>query len=199
MIRIIIADDHTMFRQGLIRLLQGNDDIEIIAECGDGRMALGTVRKFIPDVVVLDISMPVMDGLTAARRIIQGGLPTKIVVLTSHDAPHVRQQAAAAGAHAFVLKSEAFEQLLATIRAVAQSSEIMPFALRQTGEQTSDLTARERQVLRLAARGLTNRAISEEFCISIKTVDTHRTNMMRKLDLHSTAELVRYAFATGVI
>jgi len=197
MIRIIIADDHVMFRQGLIQLLQGVEDIEIIAACGDGQMALATVCEFIPDVVVLDISMPLMDGLTTARRIVQDGLPTKIVVLTSHDDPHVRQQAAAAGAHAFVLKRDAFEQLLATIRAVAQSSEIMPFALRQTEDQSTDLTDRERQVLRLIARGLTNRAISTDFGVSIKTVDTHRTNMMRKLDLHSTAELVRHAITTG--
>lgn len=199
MIRIIIADDHAMFRQGLIRLLQGAEGIEIVAECSDGRAALDTICELSPDVAVLDVTMPVMDGLTATRWITQDSPCTRVVVLTMHDDPQMRQQAEAAGAHAFVLKDDAFEQLLATIRSVAAAGEIMPFALRQDKTQPPMLTQREIQVLRLVARGLTNRAIAGEFGISIKTVDTHRTNLMRKLDLHSTADLVRHAMNTGII
>lgn len=199
MIRIIIADDHAMFRQGLITLLSGADDIAIVAQCNNGIEAVAAVRVHRPDIAVMDITMGGMDGLAATRQIVQEELATRVVILTMHDDPMVRKQASAAGASAFVLKDDAFEQLLATIRAVARSDENMPLLSAQPGALFSRLTERELQVLRHVAQGFTNRSISEQLGISIKTVDTHRTNLMRKLDLHSTAELVRHAITTGII
>ncbi len=199
MIRIILADDHAMFRQGLINLLSGEDDIEIVAQCANGIEAIAAIVKHLPDVAVFDVTMPEMDGLTAVRQMKRRNLPTKVVILTMHDDPGVRQKAAASGAHAFVLKDNAFEHLLSAIRSVANSSEIMPFAIPQTDFGALELTQREQQVMRLVARGLTNRSISEQLGISIKTIDSHRTNLMRKLNIHSTAELVRHAIATDII
>jgi DNA-binding NarL/FixJ family response regulator len=199
MIRIVLADDHAMFRQGLINLLSGVADIEIAAQCSNGVEAIAAIAAHRPDVAVLDVTMPGIDGLTATRRIKRDHPAIKVVILTMHDDPIVRQQAATAGAHAFVLKDDAFEQLLATIRAVAASNEIMPFTALMPNHLEAVITERETQVMRLVASGLTNRAISEQLGISIKTVDSHRTNLMRKLNLHSTADLVRHAIATGVI
>ena len=199
MIRILLADDHAMFRQGLINLLSGVDDIELVAQCSNGIEAVAAVKQYLPDVAVLDVTMPQMDGLTATRMIKKSGRATRVIILTMHDDPGVCQKAAACGAHALVLKDDAFEQLLAAIRYVAVSSESMFLAATPAGSPEPELTERERQVLRLVASGLTNRAISEQLGISIKTIDTHRTNLMRKLDLHSTAELVRHAITTGII
>lgn len=199
MIRIIVADDHAMFRQGLVTLMSGADDISIVAECASGLEAIDAVKKYLPDVAVMDISMPGLDGISATRQIIEEGGATRVVILTMHDTPKVRKQAESAGADAFVLKDNAFEQLLATIRSVASSSVLSTSRSLSRKHQMSDLTERETEILRLVAEGHSNRSISLQLDISIKTVDTHRTNLMRKLDIHSTVELVRHAIAAGII
>lgn len=199
MIRIIIADDHAMFRQGLINLLSGVNDINIAAQCSNGIEAIDAIEKHHPDVAVLDVTMPKMDGLTATRLIKRKNHPISIIILTMHDDPCLHKEAAAAGADAIVLKDDAFEQLLATIRSVALPDKTGPFIIPKANSTGLELTERERQVMRLVASGFTNRAISEQLGISIKTIDSHRTNLMRKLDIHSTAELVRHAISTGII
>lgn len=198
MIRILIADDHVMFRQGLVRLLETADDIEIVDECSDGGEALKEIRLRRPDVALLDVSMPVVDGISVASLVARDRLQTRLIILTMHDDPSVYERAKKAGVQGFVIKDEAFEKLLEVVRVVAAGCSVIEG---RTGSEVpkTALTERELQVLTLISHGCTNRMIALELGISIKTVDSHRTNLMNKLDLHSTAELVRYALKAGLI
>ncbi len=198
MIRIIIADDHILIRQGLKKLLKEAEDIEVVAECGDGEAALDLIRKHAPDIAVLDVTMPKLDGISAAWQVAREMPSTKVVILTMHVDPEVRERAAAASVYGYVHKDDAFEELLDTIRVVYCMESIAPGP--HSAAARKDLpTHREAQVLRLIADGCTNRMIADDLGISIKTVDTHRTNLMNKLNLHSTAELVRHALKTRLI
>lgn len=197
MIRIIIADDHVMFRQGLLNMLKGADDIEIVADCGDGQEALKLIRRHTPDVAVLDVSMPKLDGISVARQVAWELPQTRVVILTMHDDPEVLERAEAAKVYGFVSKDDAFEELLDTIRVVRCMKAAKPVP--NASSRRTLLTEREFQVLRLIASGCTNRVIAADLEISVKTVESHRTNLMNKLDIHSTAELVRHAVKTGLI
>lgn len=206
MIRVVIADDHTIFRQGLAQLLESVEDIEICGQASDGREALKLIAETIPDIAILDISMPDMGGLEALKEIKQRGLATRVVLLTMHSEPEAANRAIKAGALGYVLKDNAFEDLVYAIRSVASGGTFISPSLaavmlttrkerRKPGEQ---LTRREREVLALIASGLTNRQIGEKLFISIKTVETHRARIMQTLDLHTTADLVRYALENDV-
>ncbi|MCI0487913.1 MAG: response regulator transcription factor [Blastocatellia bacterium] len=201
MIRVLIADDHTIFRQGLAQLLGSVEDMEICGEASDGREALKLISETVPDIAILDISMPGLNGLETLQEIKRRGLATKTVLLTMHSEPDAANRAIREGAQGYVLKDNAFEDLLYAIRAVASGGTFISPMLaagmlnprkerRKPGEQ---LTRREREVLALIASGLTNRQIAEKLFISIKTVETHRARIMHTLDLHTTADLVRYA------
>jgi len=200
-ITIIIADDHALILQGLRALLQTADDIELLAECINGIDALDLIRRHNPDVAVLDISMPGMDGITLAARLTSEQSRTAVVILTTHDDPVLYEQAVNVGISGYVLKSSAFDVLLDTIRQAASGARLIPLPADSPPEPARyySLTEREREVLNLIANGLTNRMIAENLKISINTVDRHRSNLMVKLRLHSTAELVRYAIKTGII
>jgi DNA-binding NarL/FixJ family response regulator len=203
MIRIIIADDHVMFRQGLLNLLASAADVSVVAHCGSGEEALDLVREHAPDVAVLDISMPGMDGIAVIRKLKAEELATQAVVLSMHDDPYFRSRALEAGARSYMLKDKAFEELLSAIRLAAGSpAGELPAdrtaGLGREGRHTV-LTERETQVLNLIACGCTNRMIAADLGISIKTVESHRTNLMNKLERHSTAELVRYAVKLGLV
>ena len=200
-ISIIVADDHTLILHGLRSLLSKTPDIKLLLECDNGVDALNTIRIHKPDVAVLDISMPGMDGITVAANILDEKLPTSIIILSTHDDPVLFVQATNVGAKAYVLKNNAFEVLIDSIRQVAAGKQLLsnPITHLQESPRTYILTDREREVLALIANGLTNRMIAENLKISINTVDRHRSNLMFKLGLHSTAELVRYAIKTGVI
>jgi len=201
MIRTLIADDHIMFRQGLITLLNTAEDIDIVAECGDGRKALELIRSLEPDIAVLDISMPLMDGISIAQSIRTMGIATHVIMLTMHDDPLVYTRAVSAGASGYILKDDAYEELLNALRIVAAGGAAISPSMRNVSLEpdlrTPDLTEREKQILRLIAHGCTNRMIAEHLGISIKTVNNHRANLMGKLNLHSTAELVRYCLRVG--
>jgi DNA-binding NarL/FixJ family response regulator len=201
MISVLIADDHVMFRQGLINLLNTSEGIEIVAECGDGKKALELIRSLKPDIAVLDITMPLLDGISITQTIRTLGLLTKVIMLTMHDDFLVYSRAINAGAHGFILKDDAYEELFDALRTVAAGGTAVSPAMRDTEiepePRTPDLTAREKQILGLIAHGCTNRMIAEHLCISIKTVNNHRANLMGKLSLHSTAELVRYSLLMG--
>ena len=201
MIRIIIADDHTIFRQGLRALIQNAEDIELVAECSSGAKTLEQVRVHNPDVVVLDISMPDIDGITLAAQLDKIKSRSGVIILSSHDDPVLYEQAGNVGVLGYVLKNNAFEDLLHTIRQAASGINTMTTHDKMPGETSASytLTAREREVLGLIVNGLTNRMMAETLGISVKTVDRHRTNMMMKLELHSTAELVRYAMNIGMV
>jgi DNA-binding NarL/FixJ family response regulator len=202
MIRVLIADDHVMFRQGLINLLNTTEDIEIVAECGDGKSALELIRSLEPDIAVLDIAMPILDGISLVQSIIALRLATRTIILTMHDDSLVYSRAINAGACGFILKDDAYEELLDALRTVAAGGTAISPTMQHAGIEpepsTPELTEREKQILGLIARGCTNRMIAEHLGISIKTVNNHRTNLMGKLNLHSTAELVRYSILMGV-
>jgi len=199
MIRIIVADDHTVLRQGLRLLLGKSEDISIVGECGRGDEALELIRKHRPDVALLDISMPGIDGISVAATISQESLPTAVVILTTYDDTDMIKRAAIARVRGYVMKELAFEMVSDTIRKVAAGISLLKAYLPDEPVQRQEsITGREQMVLSLISQGMTNRLIAQQLGISIKTVDTHRTNIMRKLDLHSTAELVRFALRTGL-
>ncbi len=198
-ITLVIADDHAIFRQGLRSLIQRADDCEIIGECSRGDEALEMIKALQPTVVIMDISMQGMDGLSAVAALRRAGDATPVVILTTHDDPLMLERARRSGANAYVYKEFAFEELLNTLRKVADGTLLLvenPDA--QSVKEGQPLSDREREVLRMISCGMSNRLIGESLGISNKTVDNHRSNIMSKLRAHSTAELVRYAIKVGL-
>jgi DNA-binding NarL/FixJ family response regulator len=206
-VKVVIADDHTLFRQGLSQLLRSAEDITVVGEARDGHEALRLVLETKPDVITLNISMPGLGGLEAAKEIFKQDLPPQVIFLTMHNDPAVAHRAIKSGTSGYVLKDNAFEDLLYALRAVASGGTFISPSLarevlktKEVGEEEDGvLTGREREVLRWIASGLTNRQIAKELFLSVKTVETHRARMMQKLDLHTTAALVRYALERGLI
>ncbi len=211
-IRVLLADDHGVLRAGLRALINAEPDMEVIGEAANGREALEQARELGPDAIVMDISMPVMDGLEATRLIRQEGLDCQIIMLTVHAEEEYLFETLEAGGSGYVLKSAADTDLMEAIRKAYRGEVFLyPSAVKKLlGEYlkgaTSDrpgreerLTAREREVLKLTAEGFTNQEIAEKLVISPKTVDTYRQRIMEKLDLHHRAELVRYALSTGLL
>jgi len=207
MIKVIIADDHVIFRQGLLKLLQSATDIAVIGEAGEGHESLGLIKKEKPDVAVLDISMPGLSGIEIVKEIEMLGLAAKVVFLTMHNDPLTAKKAMQSNALGYVLKDDAFEDLLYAIRAAASGRTFISPSISEkilkSGKpkeiENRILTEREQEVLRLIALGLTNKKIAEKLVISVKTVDTHRTRILQKLDAHTAADLVRYAIKIGLI
>ncbi|MFY9550978.1 MAG: response regulator transcription factor [Thermoanaerobaculia bacterium] len=204
-IRVLVADDHTILRQGLVGILKASDEMEVVGEAAEGSEAVEKALKTRPDVVVLDISMPRMNGLEAARRIREALPSTRILVLTMHDDEEYVLQMVRAGASGYLLKEGAASELLAGIRALkAGKAHFGPHAAKalsdayqrdsdRPGDPYGTLTDREREVFQLVVEGKHNAEIAKLLFISPKTVDNHRTRLMEKLGLHSTGELVRYA------
>jgi DNA-binding NarL/FixJ family response regulator len=204
-IRVLVADDHTILRQGLVGILRGSEEIEVVGEAADGSEAVEKALHARPDVVVLDISMPRLNGLEAARRIHEALPGARILVLTMHDDEEYVLQMVRAGASGYLLKEDAASELLAGIRELkagrthfgAAASAALANAYQRDaaapGDPYGTLTDREREVFQLIVEGKTNARIAEILFISPKTVDNHRTHVMEKLGVHSTAELVRYA------
>lgn len=203
MIRLLFADDHAMFRQGLRRLLQDAPAVEIVAECSAGTETLSDIRRLQPDVVLLDIAMPDIDGVAVVTRLRNEGIQIPVIMLTMHDDPVWCRRAITAGANGYLLKDDAFHELLRAIYDVIDGKQYLSRRLAYrdfpTASVTSLLSDREVEILKLISQGKTNRRISEELNISIKTVDTHRTRMMKKLKLHNAAELIRHAVEQGLI
>jgi DNA-binding NarL/FixJ family response regulator len=206
MITVVIADDHIIFRQGLLKLLQSAEDIEVVADTGSPNEALHLIVEKMPDVAILDISMPVLSGIELLKEIEKKKICTKIVFLTMHNDSLTAKKAIQSNAAGYVLKDDAFEDLLYAVRAVASggtfiSPSISDKILKRKADDGEDrlLTRRECEVLRLIASGATNKKIADALSISVKTVETHRTRILQKLDAHSTAELVRYAIKTGLL
>jgi DNA-binding NarL/FixJ family response regulator len=207
MIEVIIADDHKIFKQGLVKLLQSAEDISVIGESGEGYKALELIEKKRPDIAILDISLPGLSGFEIAEEINNKGIETKVIFLTMHNDLVTAQKAILSNASGYVLKDNAFEDLLYAIRAVASGGKFISplisdkllniYTARDNKNQI--LTARESIILRLIASGFTNKQIADKLSISIKTVDTHRTKIMQKLNVHKTADLVRYAIKTGLL
>lgn len=207
MIRVIIADDHVIFRQGLLKLLQSAEGIDVVGEAGGGKEALELIEKETPDIAVLDISMPALGGLDIAQKLHDSKHDTKIVCLTMHNDLLTAKKAIASGASGYVLKDDAFEDLLYAIKAVTSGGKFISPSISDKMLQPSTpgqiekniLTGREQEILKLIASGLTNKKIADRLSISVKTVETHRTRILQKLDFHTTAELVKYAMKTGLL
>ena len=210
-VRILLADDHTILREGIKVLLNRERDMEIVAEAEDGAQALEQVRSVKPDVVVMDISMPKIGGLEVTREITETFPDVKVVILTMHDNEEYLVQALKSGAKGYVLKEAAATDLAEAIRAVVRGDAYLyPAVARKLVDDyvnrvrtiktaSESLTPREREVLKLVAEGHTNREIADYLGISVKTVENHRANLMRKLDLHDRTELARYAIKIGLV
>lgn len=204
-IRVLVADDHTIVRQGLVGILKASEEMDVVGEAAEGSEAVEKAIKTKPDVVVLDISMPRMNGLEAARRIREALPSARILVLTMHDDEEYVLQMVRAGASGYLLKESAASELLAGILALKagkkyfgpHATKALAEAFQRDAEKPGDpygaLTDREREVFQLVVEGKTNAQVADILCISPKTVDNHRTRLMEKLGVHSTAELVRYA------
>ncbi len=210
-VRILLADDHTILREGIKVLLNRERDMEIVAEAEDGAQALEQVRSVKPDVVVMDISMPKIGGLEVTREITETFPDVKVVILTMHDNEEYLVQALKSGAKGYVLKEAAATDLAEAIRAVVRGDAYLyPAVARKLVDDyvnrvrtiktaSESLTPREREVLKLVAEGHTNKEIADYLGISVKTVENHRANLMRKLDLHDRTELARYAIKIGLV
>jgi DNA-binding NarL/FixJ family response regulator len=206
-IRILLADDHLMVRQGIRAVLE-REGFEVVAEAMDGREAVKLAEKLKPDVAVLDIAMPLLNGIDAAREIRRVSPRTKTTLLTVHEENQYVVEALRAGVTGYVVKTKAADDLVKAIREVSQGAVYMsPGVSRDAvrayldgSEPTADgLTPREREVLQLVAEGKTTKEVAAVLGISVKTAESHRSRIMEKLDIHETASLVRYAIRLGVI
>ena len=210
-IRVVVADDQSMVRAGFRMLLAGEDDIEVVAEASNGLEAVDKARRFTPEVILMDIRMPELDGLEATRRILEADGATRILILTTFDLDEYVYEALRAGASGFVLKDDSPEQLLAAIRTVAAGEALLsPTVTKRViekfagmerpepPENLAELSERERDVFRLIARGLSNSEIAQELYISETTVKTHVTHILQKLHLRDRVQAVVLAHQTGI-
>ena len=214
--RILLADDHEVVRAGLRALLEEQNGWEVVAEAVDGRDAVDKASKLKPDVVVIDIAMPSLNGLEAVRQIVKAVPHTKVLVLTMYDSDPLIQQVLQAGARGYLLKSDAGRDLVAAIDALRRNKTFFtpkvsqmvlegyldksPKEREAEGEPESlRLTSRQREIVQLLAEGKSSKEVAAVLGLSVKTAETHRANIMRKLDCHSVTELVRYAIRNHII
>jgi two-component system, NarL family, response regulator NreC len=206
-IRVVLADDHVLVRQGLKSLLE-REGFQIVAEASDGQEALHFVRTLKPEIAVMDIAMPILNGLDAARQMIRPSSETKVILLTQHDEEQYLSEALEAGVRGYVLKSQVASDLIQAMRRVSRGdvylspgvSGALMEAYKAKSEKPKDpLTVRERQVLQLIAEGKSTKDTAALLGISVKTAESHRTRLMQKLDIHGTASLVLYAVRHGIV
>jgi DNA-binding NarL/FixJ family response regulator len=210
-IRVLIADDHTLVRAGIRALLEGLEGVEVVAEAGDGREAIALVEAHRPDVLMTDIAMPHVSGLEVAERVTRGLTSTRVIILSMHSSEEYACRALQAGASGYLLKDSGIAELEIALRAVARgqsylspavSRHVIADYLERTGGVSSGLsrlTPRQREVLRQIAEGKTTKAIARDLGVSVKTVETHRTQLMDRLDIHEIAGLVRFAIRIGLV
>ena len=224
--KVLLADDHRIVRQGLRSLLESQEDMQVVAEAGDGRQALELAAEHEPDVVVMDVAMPQLNGIEATRRLISDQPDTKVVALSMHSDRRYVAEALKAGASAYLIKDGAFDELVSAIRAVVANKVYLSprvagvvvddYVRRLPGDgrdaEGADnggrgggvpnafqkLTAREREVLQLMAEGFATKEIASRLHVSVKTVETHRRQLMEKLQLYSVAEVTKYAIREGL-
>jgi two-component system response regulator NreC len=213
MTKVLLVDDHPLFREGIRALLSAESDIEVVGEAADGKQAIELAEKLSPDIVVMDLVMPGMNGMQAAQQLHDKYPDIKVLILSMYDDDEYVCQILKAGASGYVLKRAASDDLLRAIREVEKGGSalhptvaaklIKDYVRRTKSTEQRDsgsvLTARESEVLRLVAEGHTNQQIADMLGLGRKTVDTHRTNIMRKLDLHEVTALVKYALKRGLI
>jgi two-component system, NarL family, response regulator NreC len=208
MIRILLADDHALVRQGFRMILAAQPDMQIVGEAGNGREAVELAEKLKPDVVVMDVAMPDLNGIEATRRLIASTPRARVLALSMHkDSVYVRE-ILRAGARGYLLKDSVDSDLLSAVRAVAKgdgylspgvSDAVLTDYRRHVTDPLDLLTSREREVLQMIAEGKTNKEIATSLELRVYTVEAHRGRVMEKLNLHSTGELVRFALRNGLI
>ncbi len=213
-ITVLLADDHTVVRQGLRSLLAVESDIEVVGEADNGRQAIQLARQLSPDVVIMDIAMPRLNGLEATRQIIKEGLPTKVLILSSYSDDEFVDQLTEAGAIGYLIKQTAANDLIRAIREAAMGNAFFSPSIskrllehyresymkgKAPQKSAAPLTSREFEVIQLVAEGKVNKQIAAELCLSVKTVEKHRQQVMNKLNIHDVAGLTRYAIARGII
>lgn len=212
MIKILVVDDHDLVREGIRTMLEQDSGLEVVGECGDGQEAIRAVRELEPDVVLMDLALPGgIGGLEATEAILSERPETRVVVLTQYEQREYIRRALKVGAQGYLLKRSASSQLKEAIRTVFQGRRYLhPVAADELVELVTSggsldeeeyerLTRRERQVLKLLAEGKTSRDVAKYLGISLKTAMTHRSNLMAKLELHSRAEVIKYAIRQGII
>jgi DNA-binding NarL/FixJ family response regulator len=212
--RILVADDHEVVRKGLIALLEQQPEWQVCGEAGDGREAIEKAKKWMPDLIIMDLSMPGMNGLEATRQIVRANPATKVLILTLHDSEQVIPDVLDAGARGFILKSDPALDVVAGVEALRRgktyfTSKVASIVLegylkRATGGtpgtmERHQLTPREREVVQLLAEGCSTKEVAVALGLCIKTAETHRSNIMRKLQLHSVSDLVLYAVRNNII
>ena len=212
-LKVLIADDHILFRQGIRSLLEAGGRVKVVGEVGDGEEAVAKTRELAPDVVIMDIGMPRMNGLEASRLITKQMPQVRVIILTVYDSDNYFFEALDSGASGYVLKQAAFNDLQRALEAVRRDGVFLYPSLahklvqdylrrRGSGEEGTaygSLTPRELQVLQLIGEGCTSQEIADRLVISTNTVQTHRTHIMEKLNLHSRAELMKYAIRMGLL
>ena len=213
-VRVVIADDQAMVRAGFRSLLNEEPDIDVVGEAGDGVQAVAAVRRFKPDVTLMDIRMPEVDGLEATRRLVQAGATTRVLILTTFDLDEYVYEGLRAGASGFLLKDASPEQLIAAVHVVAEGDAVLaPTVTRRVVEAFArlparqdrlqvaldTLTSREREVLKLLSRGLSNSEIAEDLVISEATAKTHVRHVLAKLDLRDRVHAVGFAYESGLV
>jgi len=210
-IRVLLADDHTLVRTGIRRILEGEPDIEVVAEAADGAAALDLATRTDADVLVLDLKMPGMDGVDVLRGVKASNPALKVIVLTMHDGREYVARAMKGGADAYLLKDSAVQDLVAAVHAVVAGRSYFSPAIQQqvagllrgdettTSARVQPLTDREREVLTWLARGLSSKDVAQRLNISARTVETHRANLMHKLGVKSVAVLIQVAIREGMI
>lgn len=211
-IRILLADDHTILRNGIRAILEDEPGMVVVGEADDGRTAVNLVCQLKPDIVIMDIAMPLLNGLEATRQIKHICPGVKIIILTMHDNEEYVVQMLEAGAMGYILKDAAARELIHAIRLVYRGEAVLSPAITRIviedylrwgtirpTEDNGDLSPREREILQLIAEGYTNKQIAEILVISIKTVQAHRNSLMQKLNLHNRGELIKYAIQKKII
>lgn len=215
MLRILIADDHEVARRGIRAVLESHPGWEVCGEAQDGRETVELASSLRPDLILLDIGMPNLNGLEATRHILATSPDAVILILTMHDTDHVVREVLRAGARGFLLKSDAGRDLVAAVEALQRQRTFFTTRVSQmvldgyldrdnpesdpVDDSGDVLTTREREVIQLLAEGKTSKEVAVTLNLSVKTAETHRTNLMRKLDLHSVADLTRYAVRNGIV
>ena len=213
-LKLLIADDHDIVRAGMKALLDDQPGWQVVAEAGTGRQAVEKAKVTLPDVVILDVTMPELNGLEAARQIKKLLPHTEILILTVHESEQIATEVLKVGARGYILKSDAGRELVAAVKAVSahksyftsRISQMVSDSTLKEGAQSieaedigSRLTPREKEIVQLLAEGKSNKEAASVLNISVKTVETHRTNIMRKLRFHSVGELVRYAVRNNIV
>jgi DNA-binding NarL/FixJ family response regulator len=215
-VRILVADDHAVVRKGIVSLIEEQEGWKVVAETTNGREAVEKAKQLKPAVAILDITMPGLNGLEATRQIVEGVPKTQVLILTVHDSDVIAQQVLQAGARGYLLKSDVGRDLITAVDALLRNRTYLTATVsrlimdgylgkRPRPSENSDLssplilTAREREIIQLLAEGKSSKEVAAILDISVKTAETHRANLMRKLDCHSVVELVRYAVRNTIV